>query len=77
MRSLRMIGVCEMNKRRAGNPIKAFFRRHTDDLLVLTGCGLIVYGVSLISFPAAWISAGVLCFGLSVLVGIGNRRSRS
>ena len=32
-----------------------------DDGLAVIGCALIVYGISQISTPAAWIAAGIFC----------------
>jgi len=46
-----------------------------DDILILSGCILVVYGVSLIYIPAAWIAAGVLFIGFGVIFGIGNEKN--
>lgn len=39
-----------------------------EDLLALVGFGLVVYGVSLIYVPAAWIMAGAGSLTFAVLV---------
>lgn len=38
------------------------------DILLLTGAACIVFGVSLISIPAAWIAAGVFIIAFSFLI---------
>lgn len=55
--------------------IAAFLQKHLDDMLLIAGCAAIIYGVSLIFVPAAWIAAGVLCLGLAFLIGLGGKQS--
>jgi hypothetical protein len=44
--------------------------KYLDDALVVVGGGLLVYGVSLVSIPAAWIVAGVLCIVAGIAVAV-------
>lgn len=44
-------------------------REIVSDLMILTGSGGLVYGVSLFSEPAAWCVAGVLLGAYGVLLG--------
>lgn len=46
-----------------------FLLRFFDDLLLLAGCGCILYGLSLYSVILAWIVGGMMLIGLSYLVG--------
>jgi len=48
-----------------------FMKNILDDILFLIGAGLVVYGVSLVFVPAAWMVAGVFAMLAGVLVGIG------
>jgi|GEM_PF-3286301 len=41
---------------------------HLDDLFLVSGMGLLIYGIHLISIPAAYIVAGVLVMGFSFLL---------
>ncbi len=41
---------------------------HLDDLFLLLGMSLLIYGIHLISIPAAYIVAGVLVMGFSFLL---------
>lgn len=50
-------------------------KKFLDDILILIGCVLVVYGVSLIYIPAAWITAGILFVAFGVLFGIGNEKN--
>jgi hypothetical protein len=52
---------------------KTFLQKHLDDILILAGCGLILYGTSLISVIAPWFVAGAMCISLGFLVGLGQR----
>lgn len=49
----------------------AFLQKHLDDLLILAGCGLIIYGTYLINPLAVWFVAGAMLIGFGVLVGLG------
>ena len=42
---------------------------YLDDLLVLFGCGCILYGLSLWSVIMTWLAAGVMLIVLGVLYG--------
>jgi hypothetical protein len=55
-----------------GYVMKQFLANHLDDLLILTGCGLIVYATSILSIIAAYFVTGVMLIGLGVLVGLGG-----
>jgi hypothetical protein len=54
--------------------MRAFLQKHLDDVLILAGSGLVVYGVSLLSLVAAWITAGIALIVFGVLVGLGGER---
>jgi hypothetical protein len=45
--------------------ISAYF----DDALFLSGCGCILYGISLWSLMATWLAAGVMLIGIGYLYG--------
>lgn len=45
-----------------------FLSRFLDDLLLVAGCGCILYGVSLKSVILTWIMAGIMLIGFGVLV---------
>jgi hypothetical protein len=47
------------------------FIKHLDDLFLLLGMSLLIYGIHLISIPAAFIAAGVLLMGFSFLLARG------
>jgi|DewCreStandDraft_4_1066084.scaffolds.fasta_scaffold06643_14 hypothetical protein len=49
--------------------VMKFLLRFFDDLLLLAGCGCILYGLSLYSVILAWIVGGMMLIGLSYLVG--------
>ncbi len=49
-------------------------QKYLDDVLILLGCGLIVYATSLLSKIAAIYTAGVLLIGMGILIGISMRR---
>lgn len=46
-------------------------KRHMDDLLILAGCGLIVYTTALLSTIIAMYLTGALLIIFGVLVGLG------
>lgn len=50
------------------------FREFVSDMMVIIGCGGIVYGVGLIYWPAAWIAAGLLCIGAGIVFGLEGRK---
>lgn len=44
-------------------------RKYFDDLLILLGCGCIVYGAYLVNPVAAWIVGGLILVALGILAG--------
>jgi LPXTG-motif cell wall-anchored protein len=46
-----------------------------DDILLLAGCGCILYGLSLWNAVITWIAAGLMLIGLAVLVGMRKRNA--
>jgi hypothetical protein len=54
--------------------MKTFLQKHLDDLLILAGCGLIVYTTALLSVIAAMYTAGGMLIALGVLIGLGGKR---
>jgi hypothetical protein len=54
--------------------VRAFLQKRLDDILVIAGSGMIVYGVSLIHIAAAWITGGLLCMAIAGLIALGGRR---
>jgi hypothetical protein len=51
------------------NTMKKFLLNYLDDMLLLAGCGCILYGLALWSIVITWIVAGLMLIGLGVLVG--------
>ena len=49
-------------------------KKYFDDILILAGCGLVIYATSLLSGIAALYVAGFMLIGLGVLVALGDRR---
>ncbi len=47
-------------------------KKYLDDLFYLAGCGLVLYGISLIGSIPAIITAGLLLIATGYLVGKGN-----
>lgn len=45
----------------------------TADVCALSGAASVVYGVSLLSVPAAWILGGLMLLGTGVLFALGSR----
>lgn len=54
--------------RLVGRIMKIFIQLF-DDLLLLVGGTCIIYGLALISIPAAWVFAGVFLIAFGVLIG--------
>jgi len=46
-----------------------------DDLLLLAGCGCILYGLSMWSVVITWIVAGLMLIGLAILVGFRKAKN--
>ena len=59
---------------RSASNLWSYRRAAVVDATSLSGIGLVVYGVSMIYLPAAYILAGLALVGLSVL-GVRNARS--
>lgn len=49
-------------------------RKYIDDILILTGCALVVYGSYLLNPVLVWFVSGAALIILGVLVGIGGLR---
>lgn len=49
--------------------MKKFLRNYLDDLLLLAGCGCMLYGLSLWNTAITWIAAGLMLIGFGLLVG--------
>lgn len=60
--------------KRRNAKMRAFLRKHSDDLLMVAAWGMIVYGTSLLSMAAAWIIGGVLCLAIAVAIELGGRK---
>jgi uncharacterized membrane protein len=54
--------------------MKRFFERHLDDVLIVSGAGLVVYGTWLLSEVGALFVAGAFLIGFGVLIGLGAGR---
>jgi hypothetical protein len=50
------------------NKFNRFFRKYLDDLLVLAGCGCILYATSLWSRMAFWYLAGLFLIGFGFMI---------
>lgn len=48
-------------------------REKLSDFLVLTGCGVMVYGVWLLSTAAAWIVGGIMLILIGVALGLEEK----
>lgn len=44
-------------------------RNYLDDLLLLAGCGCIVYGLSLWNVVVMWVVLGIILIGFGALIG--------
>jgi hypothetical protein len=53
-----------------GEKLGGLVRKYGDDLLVLAGCGCILYGTWLLSIIAVWFVGGGMLIGLGLLVGM-------
>lgn len=43
--------------------------RYVDDMLLLVGCGCILYGLALWNPVITWIAAGLMLIGWGILIG--------
>ncbi len=55
--------------------MKRLFLNFLDDVLLLAGCGCILYGLSLWSIIITWIAGGLMLVGLTYLVGKAKARN--
>jgi fatty acid desaturase len=49
--------------------MRNFLRNYLDDILLLAGCGSILYGLSMWNPVITWIVAGIMLIGLGVMIG--------
>jgi len=49
--------------------MKRFLVRYGDDLLLILGCGCILYGLAMWNIPITWITGGLMLAGFGVLIG--------
>lgn len=49
--------------------MKANLKKNLDDVFLIAGCVCIVFGVGMVSIPAALIVAGIALIGFGFLVG--------
>lgn len=54
--------------------MRAFLQKHLDDVLIVSGCGLLVLAAWLWNVLVGILAAGVILIALGVLVGLGNGR---
>lgn len=53
--------------------MKAFLQKHLSDVLILMGCGLLIYATWLLSLVAAIFTTGGILIILGILIGLGGR----
>jgi hypothetical protein len=49
--------------------MKSFIQKYIDDLLLLAGCGCILFGLAQWNAAITWIVAGVMLVGFGFLIG--------
>jgi hypothetical protein len=49
--------------------MRNFIRNYLDDLLLLAGCGSILYGLSMWNLVITWTVAGIMLISLGVMIG--------
>lgn len=54
--------------------MKKFLRKHLSDVLIVVGCGLVVFATWVLSWIAAVYVAGGILIVLGVLIGIGEAK---
>ena len=59
-----------------GRILKVFIELF-DDILLLAGCGCVLYGLSLWNVMITWIVGGLMLIGLAYLVGRAKVRNAS
>lgn len=50
--------------------MKRLLYLYLEDLLLLAGCGCVLYGLSLWSAVITWVVAGAMLIGLAVMIGM-------
>ncbi|MBI4928322.1 MAG: hypothetical protein HY835_11190 [Anaerolineae bacterium] len=55
--------------------MKTFLRKHLDDVLTVSGAGLVIGATAALSVVAAVYVAGAFLILAGVLIGIGNARA--
>ena len=50
--------------------MRQFLLNYLDDLLLLAGCGCILYGLAQWNAVITWIMAGVMLVGFGVMIGV-------
>lgn len=54
--------------------MNVFLQKHLSDVLILIGCGLVIYATWILSWIVAIYVGGGILIALGVLVGIGEAR---
>lgn len=49
--------------------MRKFLADYIDGICLLAGCGLIIYGLSILSAALAWIGAGIMLVVFSLIIG--------
>ena len=49
--------------------MKRFLNRYIDDVLLLAGCGCVLYGLSLWNVVVTWITGGLMLIAFGILIG--------
>jgi len=49
--------------------MRTFLLKYLDDLLLVLGCGCILYGLSLWNGVITWVVGGLMLAGIGVMVG--------
>lgn len=57
--------------------MNAFLLKHLSDILILIGCGLLIYATWILSWVAAIYVGGGILIVLGILIGIGGRAVQS
>lgn len=48
--------------------MRKFLANYLDGICLLAGCGLIIYGLSILSVAVAWIGAGIMLVVFAVII---------
>ena len=57
--------------------MKTFLQKHLDDVLIVSGSGVIVLALAMyVGALAAMVTGGIILVAMGVAVGIGNARRR-